>query len=136
MRIVALFFAATLSAAAQTPQVPRKMDFGGITLSIRDDARKEMQKDVDALWQSPRHLAVKVEKARTYFPVIEKIFEEERIPDDFKYLVLQESALIPDAVSVSNAVGGGCGCGAHRGACRDPRALFGDVAPVECAGAS
>lgn len=105
MRILALFFAATLSAAAQTPQVPRKMDFGGIMLSIRDDARKEIQKDVDALWQSPRHLAIKVEKARTYFPVIEKIFETERVPDDFKYLVLQESALIPDAVSVSNAVG-------------------------------
>ncbi len=105
MRILALFFAATISAAAQTPQVPKKMDFAGITLSIRDDARKEIQKDVDALWQSPRHLAIKVEKARTYFPVIEKIFQEERLPGDFKYLVLQESALIPDAVSVSNAVG-------------------------------
>ena len=105
MRILALFFATTLSAAAQNPQVPKKMDFGGITLSIREDARKEIQKDVDALWQSPRHLAIKVEKARTYFPVIEKIFEAERVPDDFKYLVLQESALIPDAVSVSNAVG-------------------------------
>ena len=105
MRTLALFFATTLSVAAQTPQVPKKLDFGGITLSIRDDARKEIQKDVDALWQSPKHLAIKVEKARTYFPIIEKIFEEERVPDDFKFLVLQESALIPDAVSVSNAVG-------------------------------
>lgn len=76
-----------------------------MTLTIRDDARREIQKDVNALTQSPRHHLIKVERARTYFPVIEKVFEEERIPDDFKYLVLQESALIADAVSVSNAVG-------------------------------
>ncbi len=103
--LLALFFATTLVAAAQPPQVPHKMNFAGITLTIRDDARKEIQKDVDALTQSPRHFNIKVERAKTYFPIIEKIFEEERVPDDFKYLVLQESALIPDAVSVSNAVG-------------------------------
>ena len=102
---LALFFATTLTVAAQTREVPHKMEFAGITLTIRDDARKEIQKDVDALTQSPRHHNIKVERARTYFPIIEKVFEEERVPDDFKYLVLQESALIADAVSVSNAVG-------------------------------
>ncbi len=106
MRLLfALFFATTLMAAAQPPQVPHKMHFAGITLTIRDDARKEIQKDVDALTQSPKHFNIKVERAKTYFPIIEKIFEEERVPDDFKFLVLQESALISDAVSVSNAVG-------------------------------
>jgi membrane-bound lytic murein transglycosylase D len=103
--LLALFFATPLMAAAQPPQVPHKMHFAGITLTIRDDARKEIQKDVDALTQSPKHFNIKVERAKTYFPIIEKIFEEERVPDDFKYLVLQESALISDAVSVSNAVG-------------------------------
>ena len=102
---LALFFATTLTVAAQTREVPHKMDFAGMTLTIRDDARKEIQKDVNALTQSPRHHNIKVERAKTYFPIIEKVFEEERVPDDFKYLVLQESALIPDAVSVSNAVG-------------------------------
>jgi membrane-bound lytic murein transglycosylase D len=91
--------------AVQIPQVPHKMQFAGITLTIRDDARREIQKDVDALRQSPKHFAIKAERAKTYFPIIEKIFEEERVPVDFKYLVLQESALIPDAVSPSNAVG-------------------------------
>ena len=81
------------------------MHFAGMTLTIRDDARREIQKDVDALTQSPRYFNMKVERARTYFPTIERIFKEERLPDDFKYLVLQESALISDAVSVSNAVG-------------------------------
>lgn len=106
MKIIsALFFAAAIPVAAQTPEVPHKMEFAGITLTIRDDARREIQKDVDALTQSPRHYNIKAERAKTYFPIIEKIFAEEQVPDDFKYLALQESALIADAVSVSNAVG-------------------------------
>src|SRR6478609_11203555 len=105
MRLTLALFFVAVSAAAQPPQVPHKMSFAGMTLTIRDDARKEIQKDVDALTQSPKHFKIKVERAKTYFPIIEKIFEEERVPDDFKYLVLQESALISDAVSSSNAVG-------------------------------
>jgi membrane-bound lytic murein transglycosylase D len=106
MKIFAvLFFAVVLPAAAQKVDVPHKLDFAGITLIIRDDARREIQKDVDALTASPRHYQIKAERAKTYFPIIEKIFREEGLPEDFKYLVLQESALIPDAVSTSNAVG-------------------------------
>ncbi len=100
-----VFLIAGVSAQAQTPQVPHKMEFAGMTLTIRDDARREIQKDVNALTQSPKHHNIKIERAKTYFPIIEKVFEEERVPDDFKYLALQESALIADAVSVSNAVG-------------------------------
>lgn len=105
---IVLFFAVTFQSLAQpyeVPQVPHKMNFAGITLTIRDDARREIQKEVNALWQSPKHFNIKAERAKTYFPIIENIFAEERVPDDFKYLVLQESALIADAVSVSNAVG-------------------------------
>jgi len=40
-----------------------------------------------------------------YMPIIERIFREEGLPEDFKYLVIQESALVSDAVSSSNAVG-------------------------------
>lgn len=102
---LALFLATTLTVAAQTPEVPHKMKFADMTLTIRDDARKEIQKDVDAFTRYAKSYQIKIDRARTYFPIIEKIFAEENVPDDFKYLVLQESALIPDAVSVSNAVG-------------------------------
>ncbi|MFZ2905401.1 MAG: LysM peptidoglycan-binding domain-containing protein [Cyclobacteriaceae bacterium] len=101
----ALFTCFSTWAIAQSPQVPHKMQFAGMTLTIRDDARREIQQDVDLLTRSPKHVAIKAERAKTYFPIIEKVFEEERVPDDLKYLVLQESALISDAVSVSNAVG-------------------------------
>jgi len=101
----ALFTFLATSAWAQSPEVPSKMQFAGITLSIRDDARREIQKDVDMLTQSPKYFNIKVERAKTYFPIIEKVFEQERIPAEFKFLALQESALIGDAVSTSNAVG-------------------------------
>ncbi|MEK6782520.1 MAG: LysM peptidoglycan-binding domain-containing protein [Bacteroidota bacterium] len=102
---VALFFFRATASIGQAPEVPHKMQFAGMTLSIRDDARREIQKDVDALTQHPRYFGIKVERAKTYFPLVEKIFAEERLPDDFKFLALQESALVSDAVSVSNAVG-------------------------------
>lgn len=106
MKASVLFFSLALcfSVAAQ-PKVPHKMDFAGMTLVIRDDARKEIQNDVDALTRSAQHFSAKVDLARIYFPVIEQILKEEKVPDDFKYLVLQESGLKGDAVSVSNAVG-------------------------------
>ncbi len=102
---VALFFLRAAASYGQAPEVPHKLQFAGITLTIRDDARREIQKDVDALTKYPRYFNIKVARAKTYFPIIEKIFAEERLPDDFKFLALQESSLISDAVSVTNAIG-------------------------------
>jgi len=101
----ALIFCGAIAGFGQSPQVPHKMQFAGMTLTIRDEARREIQADVDALTRSPKYFNIKAERARTYFPIIEQVFAEERLPEDFKYLSLQESALVPDAVSSSNAVG-------------------------------
>jgi membrane-bound lytic murein transglycosylase D len=102
---VALIFFGVAASYAQTPEVPHKIHFAGMVLTIRDDARREIQKDVDALTKNKRYFEMNAERARTYFPIIEKIFKEEQLPTDFKYLALQESSLTSDAVSVSNAVG-------------------------------
>ena len=86
-------------------RVPTYMEFADIKLKITEGAKRQIQKDVDMLTRSPKYFGIKVRRADLYFPVIERIFKEEGLPDDFKYLVLQESALISDAVSSSNAVG-------------------------------
>ena len=86
-------------------KVPTYMEFADIKLKISEGAKRQIQKDVDMLTRSPKYFGIKVKRANLYFPIIERIFKEEGLPDDFKYLVLQESALIPDAVSSSNAVG-------------------------------
>ena len=76
-----LFF--SLAANAQTPRVPSKMQFGDLTLHIKDDARREIQKDVDALTRSEKHYNIYVQRARTYFPIIERVFSEGGGPTDF-----------------------------------------------------
>jgi membrane-bound lytic murein transglycosylase D len=106
----ALIICGVVASQAQTPaaeriQVPETIRFAGMILHLREDVRAEIQKDVNALTQSPKYYNIKVERARTYFPIIERIFAEERVPTDFRFLVLQESALIADAVSETNAVG-------------------------------
>jgi membrane-bound lytic murein transglycosylase D len=100
-----VFLIGAASSKAQTPIVPDQIEFGGITLSIREDAKKEIQKDVNMLTQHAGYFAVKTTRAKMYFPIIEKILEEDGVPTDFKFLALQESSLVPDAVSSSNAVG-------------------------------
>ena len=97
-------FAITLSVFGN-PRVPANYEFAGIKLSITEGARKQIQTDVDALHRNQTYLNRKVDKINLYFPIIERVFREENLPDDFKYLVIQESALISDAVSSSNAVG-------------------------------
>ena len=95
----------TLPGLSQGPRVPSQMEVAGIRLKLTESARKDIQKDVDALTRSQKHFNIKLDKVRMYFPLIEKIFREENVPEDFKYLVIQESGLIGDAVSSSNAVG-------------------------------
>lgn len=46
-----------------------------------------------------------IQRADTYFPMVEEIFEEEGIPDELKYLSMIESGLNPRARSWAAAVG-------------------------------
>ncbi len=101
----AFFLVASFRSEAAGPKVPAKLTFADVKLKITEDARRLIQKDVDALTRSERHFQILVDRADTYFPIIEQVFREEGIPDDFKYLALQESALKGDVVSSSNAVG-------------------------------
>lgn len=106
MRIVLSFCFIIFSLlGTANPRVPSSYTFADIKLNITEAARREIQADVDALHKSQTYLKRKVDKADLYFPIIERVFSEENLPDDFKYLCIQESALIPDAVSSSNAVG-------------------------------
>ncbi len=90
---------------AQSPKVPHRMTIGDVKLKITDGARAEIQKNVDELTRYPKYFNIKVDRANQYFHFIEEAFRKEGIPEEIKYLVLQESGLISDAVSTSNAVG-------------------------------
>ncbi|MBK6263474.1 LysM peptidoglycan-binding domain-containing protein [Marivirga sp. S37H4] len=90
---------------ANAQQVPSRMQFADLDLRLTNDAIKDIQSDVDAMTRSEKYFQKNLERVDMYMPIIERIFAEEGLPDDFKYLVIQESALVSDAVSSSNAVG-------------------------------
>src|SRR5690554_5816511 len=105
--LIYLFFACFLyhAAKAQTPQVPHTIYFADMTLHLNDQARREIQLDVDALYRNANYFQIKLDRVNLYMPTIERVLREEGVPEDMKYLVIQESSLISDAVSSSNAVG-------------------------------
>ncbi len=58
---------------------------------------------VNTYWQSQTLLFIK--RCNRFFPVIEPILKEQGVPDDFKYLAVIESGLMPRAVSPAGAAG-------------------------------
>ncbi|MGB3616914.1 MAG: LysM peptidoglycan-binding domain-containing protein [Catalinimonas sp.] len=100
-------FGVFLTAAAQPTEVemPARIRFADVELQLTAGARKKVRASAEALRRSPKFFNLKVDKADAYFPIIDRVFRAEGVPFDFRYLVLQESGLVPDAVSSSNAVG-------------------------------
>lgn len=90
---------------AQSSPVPETIEFAGITINISKDAQSIIQNDITALLGNKNYLNTKLDLISLYFPIVETMLAAEGIPDDFKYLCVQESGLLPDAVSKSNAVG-------------------------------
>lgn len=97
----------TLSPAqnVHAPKLPEAVDFAGEALPMNNfDAKERLDRELvsNCFRHSSTFLIFK--KANRYFPVIEPILEEEGLPNDFKYLVVVESAL-SNAVSAAGAKG-------------------------------
>jgi hypothetical protein len=85
--------------------IPEKLEFAGEKVPLHDyDVIERIDREllVNTYWQSQMLLFNK--RAARWFPVIEPILKQYRVPDDFKYLALAESGLT-HAVSPSGAVG-------------------------------
>lgn len=90
---------------AQIPQVPSEMEFADLLIRINPQAKREIQLDVDALYRNPTYFKLKQDRVNLYMPIIERELRSQGAPEDLKYIAIQESGMIPDAVSTSNAVG-------------------------------
>jgi membrane-bound lytic murein transglycosylase D len=100
-----LFIFCIFSAHLQARIVPEEMWYCGIKLRFTPEAREEIQKKVDQLFDNPASYKILVERADLYMPFINDAFEQIGAPEDLKYIVIQESGLRGDAVSPSQAVG-------------------------------
>lgn len=88
-----------------SPPVPESLLFCGEKVPLEDfDVRERIEREflVNTYWHSATLLYLK--RANRWFPVIEKILDENEIPDDFKYLAVAESGLI-NVVSPVGATG-------------------------------
>lgn len=85
--------------------IPKDINFAGEPTPIKDfSVRESMERElvVNTYWQSQTLLLYK--RANRWFPIIEPILKQYKIPDDFKYIALIESQLT-NAVSPRGATG-------------------------------
>lgn len=89
----------------ESVEIPKTMIFADMELKLSEGLRTKLSNEVKSLTQNKKYLQIKLDRSDFYFPIIDRVFDEEGFYHDFKYLCLQESSLISDAVSTSNAVG-------------------------------
>ncbi|MBF9219870.1 LysM peptidoglycan-binding domain-containing protein [Hymenobacter ruricola] len=97
--------AAQPTATARHPDVPAAFDVAGLHLVLNEEAQRLVQQKADGLCRHQPSFQARVDQADAAFPIVERVLKEEGVPLDFRYLVLQESALVGDAQSVHEAVG-------------------------------
>lgn len=91
--------------AKAIPLTPTTVSFFNQKINLQElDLIERLDREilVNMYFQSSTHLALK--KSRRYFPLIERILKEEKVPDDFKYLCVIESNL-SNATSPVGAAG-------------------------------
>ncbi len=86
-------------------EFPRHYEYAGVALNIEEQARKIIQNDINSLIVNKNFLKMKFEKMSLFMPIVENILLKNNVPNDFKYLIVQESGMNADVVSSSNAVG-------------------------------
>ena len=74
-------------------------------LVFSDEAKAQIEGYVQKIHESPRYFNEMVKRAHIYMPFIEEAFANVRVPQDLKYLAIQESSLRSDVVSSADAVG-------------------------------
>ncbi len=105
MKKCLLLLTILVCAEISAQNLPNNMFVGSVNVKIEGEARSIIEREIDNLNANPKYLNSLVTKMNLYFPIIEKVLAEEGVPDEFKYLCVQESAFNAEAVSTSNAVG-------------------------------
>ncbi len=88
------------------PLLPDSADFCGERVPLeRADVREALEREMICNSFLHSATALNLKRSHRYFPQIEAIMKECGIPDDFKYLCVAESNLMPTVKSPAGAVG-------------------------------
>ena len=82
------------------------LDFCGETVELENqDVRERLEKELLlTLWNRPQ-VVLWIKRSGRYLPIIEKMLQDNNMPQDLKYIAIIESALRPHAGSAKGAVG-------------------------------
>ncbi len=98
--------AETTALHYSSPEVPESMEFCGKTIDLRRyDRRERMDRELLAFTYMHSTSLQMIKRANRFFPIVEPILKKNGIPDDFKYLMVIESSLNPNARSSAGACG-------------------------------
>lgn len=103
---VILFILTSFNLLQATPEVPQSVTFCGQRIDLtRFDRYERMDRELLAFTYMHSTSIQMIKKANRYFPIVEPILKKNGIPDDFKYLMVIESNLNPNARSSAGAAG-------------------------------
>ena len=89
-----------------THEVPSSVTFCGKSIDLtRYDRYERMDRELLAFTYMHSTSIQMIKKANRYFPIVEPILKANGVPDDFKYLMVIESNLNPNARSGAGAAG-------------------------------
>ena len=104
--IPTLLHAQATPANYSTHDVPSSVTFCGKNIDLtRYDRYERMDRELLAFTYMHSTSIQMIKKANRYFPIVEPILKANGIPDDFKYLMVIESNLNPNARSSAGAAG-------------------------------
>jgi membrane-bound lytic murein transglycosylase D len=93
------------SSRVTAPPLPQQLSFAGEGVPLnRWDVKERLEREVLINYYSHANMIFLLKTANRYFPVIEARLKANGVPDDFKYLCIAESNLVPAAISSSGAV--------------------------------
>lgn len=87
------------------PQVGAETTFAGVTLRMSPRVQQMVNTEINNLLRPNTYLDQQLERMQLYFPLIDAVFQQEDLPQDFKYVAVLESNLKANAVSESKAEG-------------------------------
>jgi membrane-bound lytic murein transglycosylase D len=108
----ALCYASEISEPAVFPslmdhlRIRGPLDFCGEAVELEiQDVRERLEKELLlTLWDRPQ-VVLWIKRSGRYLPVIEKMLQDNNMPQDLKYIAVIESALRPHAGSRKGAIG-------------------------------
>ena len=82
------------------------LDFCGEPVELDNrDVRERLEKELLLTLWDRSQVVLWIKRSNRYFPIIEKMLQEHKMPQDLKYIAIAESALRPHAGSKKGAIG-------------------------------